>query len=82
MSCHSIIGKRTMIPRVQRRGWRCYWFFALKQVPDDAVLPQSKDLELREHDAFGQKKSYGAMRVAFAVPFNSIVVPFVAGGTG
>jgi hypothetical protein len=34
----------------------------------------------REHE--GGRSSYGAIRVAVAVPVNTITVGFVAGGTG
>jgi hypothetical protein len=45
------------------------------------MLPPPEKFGRREHRV-GADGNYGAMRVAFAVPFNSIVVPSVAGGTG
>ena len=45
------------------------------------ILPPADKFGRREH-CVGADGNYGAMRSAFAVPFNSIVVPSVAGGTG
>jgi hypothetical protein len=36
------------------------------------MLPQSKESGLREHERPGSKENYGAIRVAAAVPFNTV----------
>jgi hypothetical protein len=38
----------------------------------NVMLPQSKDSGLREHESPWPKDNYGSIRVAAAVPFNTV----------
>jgi hypothetical protein len=54
----------------------------LKYPRRSTMLPPSEDLGRREHWAGLLNQHHGAMRVAVAVPVNTITVGVVAGGTG
>jgi hypothetical protein len=54
------------------RQWLCLSCRPVASRALHTMLPQSKDIELREHERPWLKKNYGAIRVAAAVPFNTV----------